>query len=87
MSDLMWLLGFRHEELLSRSGVYAEMWQQQLTRNDGTNDDENNDSSPNSTAVKNPPPPSTRLPHPNHGQQGQTDHGHSRHGHGHGRNH
>lgn len=85
MAVLMWLLGFRHEDLLSQNGEYADMWQKQLTKGDTTSDENNGDDSPsNSAATKIQPPPAKQQPKPSHGQ---SDHAHSRHGHGHGRNH
>lgn len=84
---LMWLLDFRHEDLLSQNGDYADMWQQQLTKGDTTSDENNGDDSPsNSAATKTePPPPATRQPKPP--SHGNSDHAYTRHGHGHGRNH
>jgi hypothetical protein len=30
-NDSLWLFPYRHQELLDRQGIYANMWQQQLT--------------------------------------------------------
>lgn len=76
-----------HEELLSSNGIYADMWQKQLTKNSGNSPDANQEESPSDVALVAPAEQQPKPKQPQAGQGNSAGHHGRDHGHGHGRHH
>lgn len=73
-----------HEELLSSNGIYADMWQKQLTKNSGNSPDANQEESPSDVAHVAPAEQQPKPKQPQAGQGHSAGHHGRDHGHGHG---